>query len=137
MIELIAGVTIVEILTVLREIESLCDIELFKEIASLIPEDEENKAGFGPFTLPKEAAWMEQVFAQYHDPYYKVGPGIGMELHEVDVRVAKGLFIVATKADLSWKEQATRIEHICLYWSIMRSAGHYLYARNYKNKEGI
>lgn len=110
-------------------------IDILKELAWLIPEDTEDKAGWGPFTISDEASWMEPIFAQYHDLYYKIGPELGMRLSEIDVRVAKGLFIEATKPELDWMVQAHRIKHICEYWPIMRSAGHYMYARHYKRKE--
>jgi hypothetical protein len=110
-------------------------IDLIKELAILIPDDPENKAGWGPFTLPDRCDWMASVF-WYHDHYYEVGPNIDppMRLSDIDWRIFKALTILAEQpADPM--ERCCRAKDICKYWPIMRSAGHYLYARHHRKNE--
>lgn len=106
-------------------------MDILKWLARFLPEDKEVKAGFGPFRLPDECSWMEPIF-EYHDHYYVVGPEKGMRLSEIDARIFKALSIAATQPELDWMIQCKRIKHICKYWPIMRSFGHYLYARHRK-----
>jgi len=103
------------------------EFDMLKWLASFIPEDTENKAGFGPFELPDEAGWMRPIF-WYHDHYYVIGPEINMQLSEIDWRIFKALVIGAEQTE-DWMERCHRAKHICKYWPIMRSAGHYLYNR--------
>lgn len=110
-------------------------MDLLKELAKLLPYDSDNSAGYGPFRLPDECQWMESVFSM-HDHYYIVGPESGMRLSEIDARIFKALSIKATQPELDWMEQCHRIKHICEYWPIMRSVGHYLYARHHQ-KESV
>lgn len=107
-------------------------MDLLKWLATFIPEDPETKGGLGPFTISEDAAWMEPVFA-YHDHYYVIGPSIGMRLSDIDWRIFKALTIAAEQAD-DPMEKCHRASHICLYWPIMRKAGHYLYNRHGENK---
>lgn len=103
-------------------------IDLLKLMASYIPEDPENKPGLFIFELPDRCSWMASIF-EYHDNWYKVGPSIGMRLSEIDWRIFKGLTIKAEEPS-DWMERCHRAQDICTYWSIMRSAGHYLYNRH-------
>lgn len=103
-------------------------MDLLKELAKLLPVDADPTAGYGPFRLPDECAWMESVFAM-HDHYYLVGPAAGMRLSEIDWRIFKALTIKAEMPD-DWMERCHRARHICEYWPIMRSVGHYLYNRH-------
>lgn len=105
-------------------------MDIPKWLASFIPEDSSDKAGFGPFTISESAAWMEHIFRDYHDRYYKIGPSCGMRLSEIDVRIFKALTIAATLPELDTIEQCHRIAEICFYWPIMHKAGHYLYRRH-------
>lgn len=105
-------------------------MDIPKWLFSFLPEDPEDKAGWGPFTISEDAAWMEGVFAEYHDQWYRQGPAIGMRLSEIDARVFKGLSILATQPHLDWIEQCHRINDVCLYWPIMRRFGHLLYGRH-------
>lgn len=112
-------------------------MDLLKELVKLIPEDHEAKAGLGPFVLQDwdpDTVWMEHIFRDYHDHYYEVGPSSRMRLSEIDTRIFKALAIAATLPELDWMDQCHRIKHICKYWPIMRSAGHYLYNRHEETK---
>lgn len=103
-------------------------MELLKWFATFIPVDPDTKGGLGPFTIPDRCHWMESVFA-YHDHWYVIGPRIDMRLSEIDWRIFKALTIAAEEAE-DWMERCHRAGDICTYWPIMRSAGHYLYARH-------
>lgn len=103
-------------------------MDILKYLAKFIPRDPDNTGGFGPFRLPKRAEWMNQVF-KYHDYYYDIGPGMGMRLSDIDWRIFKALTIAAELAE-DPMEKCHRAKDICKYWPIMRSAGHYLYARH-------
>jgi hypothetical protein len=103
-------------------------MDLLKLLAKLLPVDQSDAAGYGPFRLPKEAAWMESVF-EYHDHYYRVGPQAGMRLSDIDWRVFKALTIAAEEAE-DPMDRCHRATQICKYWLPMRKFGHYLYARH-------
>lgn len=105
-------------------------MDLLKWLARLIPRDPNNTGGFGPFRLPEDAAWMNQVF-EYHDYYYDVGPESGMRLSDIDWRIFKALTILAEQSE-DPMERCHRAAQICEYWPIMRKAGHYLYNRGAK-----
>lgn len=105
-------------------------IDLLKWFARLIPRDSSNEAGMGPFRLPDRCYWMQPIF-EYHDRYYDIGPEAGMRLSDVDWRIFKALTIAAEEPE-DFIERCHRAHDICRYWPIMRSAGHYLYARNHK-----
>ena len=101
---------------------------MLKWLARLIPRDPSTKAGLGPFTLPESAKWMETVF-EYHDHYYEIGPSHGMRLADIDWRIFKAL-VQAAEIPEDPMERCHRANDVCLYWSIMRKAGHLLYARH-------
>lgn len=103
-------------------------MDLLKWLAKFLPRDPKNEGGFGPFKLPERALWMNAVF-KYHDLYYDIGPGSGMRLSDIDWRVFKALVILAETAE-DPIERCHRARDICEFWPIMRSAGHYLYARH-------
>lgn len=104
-------------------------MDLLKELARLLPEDPNGTAGYGPFRLPKRCDWMQPIFAM-HDHYYKVGPKSGMRLSDIDWRIFKALTIAAELPE-DPMERCHRAKDICEYWPIMRSVGHYLYARHH------
>lgn len=107
-------------------------MDILKWLASFLPRDSSNDAGYGPFRLPSpECDWMQPVFVM-HDHYYDVGPDTGMTLSEIDWRVFKSLTIAAEQAE-TYMERCHRAMQIAKYWPIMRRAGHLLYNRqNYR-----
>lgn len=102
-------------------------MDILKWIASFLPRDPSNEAGFGPFRLPERCAWMQPIF-EYHDKYYDEGPVAGMKLSDIDWRIFKALTIAAEQTE-DLIERCHRAHDICRYWPIMREAGHYLYNR--------
>ena len=103
-------------------------MDILKWLASFLPRDSSNDAGYGPFRLPDRCAWMQEIFA-YHDLYYDQGPAIDMKLSDIDWRVFKALCIKAEEVD-DHIERCHRAHDICKYWPVMRQAGHYMYGRN-------
>ena len=107
-------------------------MDILKWLARFIPRDPSNEAGFGPFRLPPECDWMQEIFA-FHDMYYDAGPAAGMKLSDIDWRIFKALAIKAeTEPDLI--ERCHKVLQICEYWPIMRKVGHYLYDRSRDDK---
>ncbi len=109
-------------------------MDLLKWLAKLLPRDESNTGGFGVFRLPEDAEWMNGAF-KYHDYYYDIGPDQDMRLSDIDWRTFKALVILAEQAE-DPMDRCNRARQICKYWPIMRSAGHYLYARHKKGLLG-
>lgn len=107
-------------------------MDVIKYLAKLLPLDESDTAGYGPFRLPKSARWMEPVF-EYHDYYYRIGPDAGMRLSDIDWRIFKALTIAAEQAE-DPIERCKRATQICRYWRIMRVVGRYLYGRHKKKR---
>lgn len=107
-------------------------MDILKWLARFIPRDPETKAGFGPFEISEEAKWMESVL-QYHDLYYDIGPEKDMRLSDIEWRIFKALTIAAEQVE-DPMERCKRAKHICRYWPIMRSAGHYLYDRHKRDE---
>lgn len=105
-------------------------MDVLKWLAKLLPVDENDSAGFGPFRLPKSADWMQSVF-RYHDYYYRIGPKQGMRLSDIDWRIFKALTIAAEIPE-DPMERCRRARQICRYWPLMRVFGHYLYGRHKK-----
>lgn len=101
---------------------------ILRRLARFIPHDPVTRAGLGPFTLPASAQWMESVFA-YHDFYYDIGPANNMRLSDIDWRIFRALTIAAAQAE-DPMQRCHRAHQICLYWPIMRRAGHILYNRH-------
>jgi len=102
-------------------------MDILKWLASFLPRDPSNDAGFGPFGLPDSALWMNEIF-QFHDLYYDKGPENNMRLSDIDWRIFKALTIKAEEPE-DYIERCHRAHDICTYWPIMRRAGHYLYNR--------
>jgi hypothetical protein len=103
-------------------------MDVLKWLARFIPRDPQTGGGFGPFRLPERARWMNVIF-EYHDLWYDIGPDSDMRLSEIDWKVFKALAILAeSEPDLI--KRCQKVHDICKYWSIMRSAGHYLYNRH-------
>lgn len=105
-------------------------MDILKWLASFLPRDSSNEAGYGPFRLPDRCDWMQEIF-EFHDLYYDEGPKNDMRLSDIDWRIFKALVLKAeTEPDLI--ERCHRAHDICRYWPIMRSFGHTLYGRNKK-----
>lgn len=103
-------------------------MDILKWLASFLPRDPSNDAGYGPFRLPSpECDWMQPVFT-YHDMYFDIGPDADMKLSDIDWRIFKALTIAAELPD-DPMERCHRAMQITKYWPIMRRADHYLYNR--------
>lgn len=107
-------------------------LDPLKWFAKLLPEDPNEKAGYGPFTLPDRCVWMQSVF-KTHDHYYDIGPSIHMKLSDIDWRIFRALVMAADTVD-DPMELCHRAHDICTYWPIMRDFGHYLYGRHFKEE---
>lgn len=103
-------------------------MDILKWLVSFLPRDPSSEAGYGPFRLPPECDWMQEIF-EYHDEWYDVGPDSGMRLSDIDWKIFKALTLKA-ETDPDPIERCHKALQICEYWPIMRKAGHYLYGRN-------
>lgn len=102
-------------------------MDILKWLASFLPRDPSNRAGFGPFGLPSRCEWMQRA-ANLHDWDYDKGPKEGERLSTIDSDLFNRWVIEAMSCP-DPMDRCHRIANICEFWPIARKAGHYLYDR--------
>lgn len=94
-------------------------------ILNLLPTDESDTAGWGPFRLPSpECDWMQPA-ARKHDQDFREAPTSGERLSTVDARLFENWCRAAKTFDPL--ETCERYEQICKYWPIARRFGRYFW----------
>lgn len=95
-----------------------------KWILNLLPTDESDTAGWGPFKLDPEHPF--QRAARLHDISFRNSATSGERLSEVDWQLFWRFAMIA-RAEQDPIKRCRLANDICKYWPLARSFGRYLY----------
>lgn len=91
----------------------------------LLPQDENDSAGLGPFRLPSDAAWMERA-AHLHDLAFRDADFSGRRLSEEDSQLF-WRWALEAHSHPDPIQRCKRMGQICKYWPLARAVGRYVW----------
>jgi len=95
-------------------------------ITKILPRDNNDSAGWGPFRLPSpECDWMQED-AAIHDADYRASGEDGARRSVADVRLHTGWYLKAMQV-VDPIKRCHRLQQICKYWPYARDGGLYIW----------
>jgi hypothetical protein len=91
----------------------------------VLPQDQNDSAGLGPFRLPDDARWMERA-AHLHDLAFRDSPESGDRLSAVDAHLF-WRWAMEANSHPDPIQRCKRMGQICKYWPLARAVGRYVW----------
>ena len=103
-----------------------------KWLINLFPPEVNDKAGIGPFRLPKRCEWMQRA-AKLHDYEFENVSENGKRLSEVDADLF-WRWALEAHSEIEPMKRCQKFGDICTFWPLARKVGRYFWDSPELNK---